>query len=477
MPENKLEAERDEEKPQRKRRLTLMESYGAFSDDRLREVTAKIRDLTSTKPTQDTRSGNLENPLGESIGDPSFDRIGDSIGVPIVDSIGTPIQTPMEAPIHSSDVAPAASPHEISNDSPLHKLGRSSLPSPFHSPIEPADDSPTGSPNVSPEGLSKRGPILLTENQAILYFCLQKINGVVTSLSRIARESRISEHTLKSCLKKLRQEGLIIYGGRRNCGGRIGFTAKTIERRIILRGDKGRLSRKLQQINYQALSFTEPLDETVDAAVEAPRLDHPMDHLLDNQLDHPVEDPMTHLVDHTTPRSLCSSSYNMKEQLLQGVVLEEAFQDLNSRSLMPFLEQFNSTEELQNFLDMANACITAAKEGHGKPIQNPNGFLIACLRAGYINPPEGYKSRKVRAQEKRNQQLEEELATLRQLKEREKQLRFELFQASLTDEDQERLEREARQKVNPNLGLSATRQVEVYKEDILKQWFEQRETP
>jgi hypothetical protein len=186
---------------------------------------------------------------------------------------------------------------------------------------------------------------------------------------------------------------------------------------------------------------------------------------------------MAHPMDHTSVSSTRSSSYKVKEQLLQGLILEDAFQDLNPRSLLPFFEQFNSTEELQNFLDMANACIAASKEGYGKPIQNPNGFLIACLRTGYINPPEGYKSRKIRAQEIRNQQLEEELATLRQLKEREKQLRFELFQAALTDEDQERLEREARGKVNPDLGLSALRQIEVYKEDILKQWFAQRDKP
>jgi hypothetical protein len=56
MAENQIEAEREEEKPQRKRRLTLMESYGAFSDDRLREVTEKIRDLTSPKSPQDFHS-------------------------------------------------------------------------------------------------------------------------------------------------------------------------------------------------------------------------------------------------------------------------------------------------------------------------------------------------------------------------------------------------------------------------------------
>jgi hypothetical protein len=273
MPENKLEAERDEEKPQRKRRLTLMESYGAFSDDRLREVTAKIRDLTAPRPPQDIQSDDLQEPLGEPICESTLNRIGDPIG----DSIGTPIQTsiqtPIGRPVYSSNVTPVESPHEVADDSPLGRADYSSLRSPVHAPAESPNDPPNVSSNVAPdvasEGLRTRAAVLLTENQAILYFCLQKINGVVTSLSRIARECRISEHTLKSCLKKLRQEELIIYGGRRNCGGRIGFTAKTIERPIMLRGDKGRLSRRLQQINYQALSFTEALEDTLDVAIKA----------------------------------------------------------------------------------------------------------------------------------------------------------------------------------------------------------------
>jgi hypothetical protein len=169
------------------------------------------------------------------------------------------------------------------------------------------------------------------------------------------------------------------------------------------------------------------------------------------------------------------SSSSSKKLLLQDLVLEDAFHNLNPRSLEPYIEQFEATEDLQNFLDIANACIAAAKSGRGKPIQNPHGFLLAQLRAGYINPPEGYKSRKVRAQEMRNQQLEEELATLRQLKEQERELRLALFEASLTDDEQQRLELEARALVNPNMGLSTARQVEIQKDAVLKSWFEQRE--
>jgi hypothetical protein len=168
----------------------------------------------------------------------------------------------------------------------------------------------------------------------------------------------------------------------------------------------------------------------------------------------------------------CSSS---KKLLLQDLLLEDAFRDLNPRSLEPYLNQFETTEDLQNFLDMANACITAAKAGRGKPIQNPHGFFLAQLRTGYINPPEGYKSRKVRAQEIRNQQLEEELAMLRQLRERERELQFGLFEASLTEEEQQRLEQESKARVNPNIGLSTKRQIEIQKDAILKEWFEQRD--
>src|SRR5215510_288304 len=60
----------------------------------------------------------------------------------------------------------------------------------------------------------------------------------------------------------------------------------------------------------------------------------------------------------------CSSS---KKLLLHDLLLEDAFRDLNARSLEPYLEQFEATEDIQNFLDIANACITAAKAGRGKP--------------------------------------------------------------------------------------------------------------
>jgi transposase-like protein len=447
MSADRAEVESGEDSPRKGRRLKLMESYGAFSDERLREVTEKIRGITARPVQQPTLPhADAAHPFGDRIGESIDEPIGDPIGA----QIGIPIDSPIEQPIGSPPPSPIVSPHGSPDDSPF--------------------DLPIRSPVESPDGHTARDAVLLTESQAILYFCLRRIGGVTTSLSRIARETGISEHTLKSCLKKLREERLLLYGGRQNCGGRMGFTAKTLERRIVLRGDKTRLAKQLQQIDYQALCFVEPLEGSTSAEAPPDQINHRMDHLMDHRIDP--------LIDHQTggvqDQPICSSS--VKELLLQDLILDAAFEDLNPRSLVPFLDRFGTAEELQDFLDMANACVAASKEGRAKPIQNPHGFLFAQLRVGYINPPEGYKSRRVRAQELRNRQLEEELATLRQLKERERQLRFELFQARLSAEDWDRLEREARAKVNPDLGLSTSRQIDVHKDTILRQWFEQQTT-
>jgi hypothetical protein len=143
---------------------------------------------------------------------------------------------------------------------------------------------------------------------------------------------------------------------------------------------------------------------------------------------------------------------------------------LNVRSLEPYLDQFESVESLQNFLDIANASIEASK-ANAKPIQNPHGFLFAQLRAGYINPPPSFKSRRVLAQEARNAQLQAELDALRQLQEQEAELRFELFKAGLSDEQKVELEQEAAKRVKPGSAVSQERQLDVYRDEILREWF------
>jgi biotin operon repressor len=450
--------ERQEALPQKRQRLKLIDIYthkGAFSSDELQGIAAKARDLTQSTRLASTTEERL--PEGESNGELFGELLGRSSGEPQgqeetyvnentespPNDIGSLPTTPFTVP--SNDI-PRISPH-ISSHSPPDNSPKDS---PYHSPDTPPDSSPT---------------IPLTENQAVLYFCLKQLNGVITNLSLISQVTGISEHTLKSCLKKLRQEGLIQHSGRQQFKGLTGFSARALPRNISLQGDGPRFSSRLQRIDYKALALTARL---TPLNPDAPHIDmnsptvHPTIHLTDHRAIHPTVHPHDNYP--------CSS----KDLLLQGLVLEEAFQDLDPRSLLPYLDQFRTSEEFQHFLDVANACISAGKEGRGRPIQNPHGFLFAQLRVGYINPPEGFKSRRIRAQEMRNKQLEEELATLQKLKEREQELQFDLFVAQLPAEDLARLEREAQAEVQPHIGLSPAFQLEMHKGNILKQWFAQR---
>jgi biotin operon repressor len=462
--------ERREAVPQRRQRLKLIDIYthrGAFSSSELEDIAAKARDVT--RPTRMVNTTEEQFPQGEPSGELFGGSFGSSSGASQSQSESHPLEN--TAPTHTDFAVVSTVP-----------LTAPSSASPYNSPDDPSNtsthDSPDDSSNVSSHNPPYDSPdnsstIPLTENQAVLYFCLKQLDGAMTNLARIAHVTGISEHTLKSCLKKLRQEGVIQHSGRQQFKGLTGFSARVLLRNISLHGDGSRLSSRLQRIDYKALSLTARL---TPLNLDAPLIDtnHPVTHLTIHPTVHPTVHPTAkqtiHPAAYPTENALSSS----KDLLLQSLALEEAFQDLDPRSLLSYLDQFKTSEELQNFLDMANACITAGKEGRGRPIQNPHGFLFAQLRVGYINPPEGFKSRRIRAQEIRNKQLEEELALLRELKEREQQLQFDLFVAQLTAEDLTRLEREAQAEVKPHIGLSPSFQLTMHKDTILKQWFAQQ---
>jgi hypothetical protein len=194
-----------------KKRLTLMDHHRNKKDDRFKEIAAKIRQVN------DTTEGEI--PIGDSIGD----------------SIGIPIQKPIDSPIESPNTIPNVSPIE--------------------SPIE--------------------SPITLTIKEAALFVCLKHLNGAITTLNNIAKETQISEHTLKSCLKRLRNKNMIEYYGRQNLGGRIGFKAKALDRVFELVGSQKELERILVNLNYNEMCVGSHL------------IDHlmtpPMNHLILNK--------------------------------------------------------------------------------------------------------------------------------------------------------------------------------------------------
>jgi hypothetical protein len=291
--------------------------------------------------------------------------------------------------------------------------------------------------------------IFLTENQALLYECLKCLNEQFVTLPPIARALRASVDTLRSCIRKLRKVHLVTWSVE-NISGQNGMRITVNTRAYTLRGSKVSLYDRLAGIDYTQLgiAYIPPIEF--------------------HQMFHQVSHQALHQMPHQVSSQICSSN---KEQILQGLILEKAFAHLNPQSLFPYLTHIETAEALQEFLDIANACITAGNAGKASPIKNPLGFLIAQLKAGYINPPEGYKSRRLWVQEARNRQLQTELDELHRLKAEEERLRFELFKARLTPEEHERLAREAEAQVDRRSPVSVERQLDVAHEQLLKEWF------
>ena len=117
------EAKYDEARPRERRRLKLIESYGAFSDDRLQEVAQKIRGITSDNDTP------LTAPKGES---------------PF--SSGEITESLTQCPLGETD---GIKEHQSFEKSTLIDK-KPEVPSPNGSPNGSPDDSPIGSPDGSP---------------------------------------------------------------------------------------------------------------------------------------------------------------------------------------------------------------------------------------------------------------------------------------------------------------------------------------
>jgi hypothetical protein len=405
-------------KPDKPRRPTLFEVYrgGMLNENTLRELSDKI------------------------------DRINE-------DPLASATKPAITAPRGEPDGISHGKTNSESSSIPRGQLGSSLLAQPGSSPCGEPDGIPdislVASPDTTPRGEPSNEMIFLTENQALLYECLKCLDGQFVTLPRIARALRASIDTLRSCIRKLRKVHLVSWSVV-NISGQNGMRITVNARAYTLRGNKVSLHDRLAGIDYTQLGIAHiPPTEF-------------------HQVLYQVSHQASHQMPHQVGNQISSSS---KEQILQGLILENAFAHLTPQSLLPYLTHIETAEALQEFLDIANACITAGNAGEASPIKNPLGFLIAQLKAGYINPPEGYKSRRVWVQEARNRQLQAELDELKRLKAEEERLRVELFKARLTSEEHERLAREAEAQVDRRSPVSVERQLDVAREQLLKEWF------
>jgi len=399
----------DSKEPPR-RRLTLMEAYGSFSDDHLKDLASKIKQIgkeaTLGKKTEKKNRKKISKPVDDPVGQPVDQQVDDQIAVQIAVQVGEGPRVDDQIAVQVTDSVAVQIADQIGD-----RLD--------YSVAEPVDESLSGP------------PVLLTENQALLYFCLKIINGNVTSLNRISQEIHVSVYTLKSCLQKLRQENLIRYGGLCNCGGRIGFTAQPLERPIMLRGDKNKLLSKLKAINCRNLMFVVPLGQ--DPQTDPIKM--LQDHLVDSLLDRPVE-------------SHYSSSSLLNKKTTTTKV--ENHKDTNSRTEaiarvlathpeLGYWRQKNlSPKQVEQWMELTGASLESMIQSlchcrfemvdmdleRLKNVNNVfNWFYRVIERIGYYPTPKGYKSFQEKQLELEQKLLAEKQERLKALEEIQRQRR------------------------------------------------------
>lgn len=150
-----------------------------------------------------------------------------------------------------------------------------------------------------------------------------------------------------------------------------------------------------------------------------------------------------------SPNSHSSSSYSslthselLQEWGVHNLILSEWFTAIEPRSLEPFLPVMPSLEYAQDFFDKV-AAVIEHKKSTAKPIADALGFLFGCLKKMEVNPPPGWKSRRVRLLEEEAQRLEQEAAAIKAARDRVEAQRCELYFLGLPAETEGELRAKA----------------------------------
>ncbi len=137
-----------------------------------------------------------------------------------------------------------------------------------------------------------------------------------------------------------------------------------------------------------------------------------------------------------------SNSELLQEWVVHNLILSEWFTGIEPRSVEPFLRVMPSPEYAQDFFDKVTAVIEH-KKTTAKPIADALGFLFACLKKMEVNPPPGWKSRRVRLLEEEARRLQEEAEAIRAARDRVEAQRCELYFLGLPPETEAQLRAKA----------------------------------
>jgi len=141
--------------------------------------------------------------------------------------------------------------------------------------------------------------------------------------------------------------------------------------------------------------------------------------------------------------------------------IDLSFWNIGRRSLVKYIGEGATCEtvkELEEFLHRARAAVDDMK-GRGETVRSPAGFLMHCLKEGYVGVPVGYRSLEEIRLEEANREKRERLERIKAAKEEQYRIDFALFKEELDAEEKKRLLetiREEEKKKHPTFASKET---------------------
>ncbi|MDL1978332.1 MAG: PT domain-containing protein [Deltaproteobacteria bacterium] len=305
--------------------------------------------------------------------------VGHSVGHSVEYSTAQPAEQLTQIPSHEPSQIPTEQPTQI----------------PSHEPSQIPTEQLTQIPSQQP---------ILVQNEAILFHCLKQLNGQVTTMAKIHQATDISIDTLRGCLKRLRQKGMISQnGGLKNVAGQIGFSRKTTETKFVLRGNSENLKSKLASIDYRSLPI--------------------VTNQLDDQLNDQLLSSSSFIYNKTTTTKRIEYSLNVEPEL--GYWRDKG---LTAKQLQGWLKTAQCP--LGNMIQYLCYCrfeLVDMNIEKSKPVKNAfNWFFRILEKTGGYPKPKGYKSFE-------QKQLETEHAIISEREKQAKEAKY-LYQRKIVAE-------------------------------------------
>ncbi len=109
-------------------------------------------------------------------------------------------------------------------------------------------------------------------------------------------------------------------------------------------------------------------------------------------------------------------------------------------------------QELEEFLHRAKVAIDDLRS-RGEPVRSPAGFLMHCLKAGYVGVPDGYKSLEEEQLEVMNREMRQRLENIKAAKKEKYQIEYEIFKETVDQARKSTLMKEIEGKLDINRSI------------------------